>query len=303
VLTVREHVKRVHQIVGERLTLCTAPCFRESLEAVFRDRLALREKGTPWFMLPIFTCEALGGDVERAHHVAAGLEIGRIAAGCLDEWQDHDTEDALWQAIGPEQTVSLAVGMIALSLLAVAHLAKLGVQPASVLALQWEFELALLRMTEGQHADLSDDLALDDYETVAGAKSGALLRLGCRAGTLVAGASAEIAGCYGEFGYRLGILAQVWNDVRGLAGVLGKKDAEHRRALPILAALAVEPGPGGMEHHSESVRGQVGHLYTLLQLSLCHQRASEALARCPESGRLSCFLDEYDPGRLVETMG
>jgi hypothetical protein len=254
-------------------------------------------------MLPILTCEALGADLQPAHYVAAGLEIGRIAAGCLDEWQDHDTEGALWQAIGPEQTVSLSMGMIGLSLLTLNHLVDVGVEPALVVAVQREFEEALLQMSAGQHADLSGDLSLDDYETVAGAKSGALFRLGCRAGALIAGASAEVVGNYGDFGYNLGILVQVWNDVFGLAGIQGKNDTEHQRALPILAAKAVDQGLEETGYRPQSVGGQTGQLYTVLQLGLLYGRTSEALARCPASGKLPHFLDEYDPGRLAEMMG
>lgn len=241
--------------------------------------------------------------MERAYRVAAGLELGRIAAGCLDEWQDHDTVDALWQTIGPERTVNLAVGMIALSFLTVTRLADLGVEPALVLALRQEFETTLLQMSAGQHADLANDRSLDDYQAVAGAKSGALFSLGCRTGAVVAGASAETVERYGNFGYILGILVQVWNDVFGLAGLKGKKDAEQQRALPILASKAVDQGlePGG--YQPESIEGQTGQLYAVLQLGILHQRTAEALAKCPTAGSLPLFLDEYDPSRLVEIMG
>jgi geranylgeranyl pyrophosphate synthase len=298
-----EHVERVHQIVGDRLAQHAMDPFRAPLEAVFRDRLASGNRGTPWFMLPILTAEALGADLESAYHVAAGLEIGRIAAGCLDEWQDHDTQDALWQAIGPERTVSLATGMIALSLLAVNQLADRGVEPTLVLGLQREFEVALLRMSAGQYADLGDDLSLDDYEAVAGAKTGALLELGCWAGARVAGASAETAQLYGDFGYNLGLLAQVWNDIFGLAGHQGKSDVRQQRALSVLAALAVDTGLEQTEYQPQSVGRLAGDLYAVLQLGTLYQRTSEALARCPVAGSLPRFLDEYDPGRLAEMMG
>jgi geranylgeranyl pyrophosphate synthase len=300
---VREHIERVHQIVDEGLALCTETHFRESLRAALLDRLASEHGGMPWFMLPILTCEALGGNVEAAYNVAAGLEIGRIAAGCLDEWQDHDTEDALWRTIGPERTVSLATGMIALSFLALTHLADLGIEPAVILALQREFQVTLLHMSAGQYADLGDDLSLDGYEAVAEAKSGALFGLGCRAGAIVAGASAEIATRYCDFGCGLGVLAQVWNDLFGLVGVLGKNDAERQSALPVVAALAIDETQGGATHWQHSTEGQAGQLYSLLQLSLLHQRAAEALSRCPAPGGLGRFLEEYDPGRLVEMTG
>lgn len=287
----RKDVERVHQIIGERLAQYAEAPFRESLQAVFQDRLASEDKGIPWLMLPILTCEALGGEVEPAYHVAAGLEMGRIAAGCLDEWQDHDTEDALWQAIGPERTVSLATGMIALSFLTVGELGELGVDPALGQAVQREFALTLWHMSAGQYADLGDDLSLDRYEAVAGAKTATILQLGCRAGALFAGASPEVVGCYGELGYSLGLLIQVWNDLFGWVGHEGKNDAEQQRGLPILAALALGGGSDG---------GLAGRLYTVLQMGFLYQRASEALARCLAPGRLPRVLQQFDPARLAE---
>lgn len=248
-------------------------------------------------MLPIFVCEALGGDAEPAHHVAAALEIGRISAACLDEWLDQDTHGALWQTIGAEQTIVLATGMIALFQLSLSRLDDLERPSATVSILEREFALSLLHMCEGQYADLGDDLSLGDYEAVAGAKSGSLFRLGCRAGALVAEAPAEAAALYGDFGQALGILVQVWNDLQGLAGMEGKKDVEHRRALPILAALALEQG----EYEPHSAEGRSGELYALVQLQRLHERAAEALARCPGTGRLASFLDDYSPRHLRST--
>jgi geranylgeranyl pyrophosphate synthase len=230
------------------------------------------------------------------------MEIGRIAAGCLDEWQDQDTEDALWQAIGPKRTVSLAVGMIGLSFLALDRLVDEGMEPALAVDLRDEFGYTLLQMSAGQHMDLSGAVTLDNYEAVVGAKSGALFRLGCRAGALVAGASADVVRRYGEFGHNLGIIVQVWNDVFGLAGIHGKKDTERGRTLPILAAEAMQQGLGGAGYHPHSAEGEAGQLYTVLQLGILYERASEALARCPAPGKLSRFLEEYDPGRLAEMM-
>jgi len=114
-----EQVSAVYDIIRQSLALCRSepfPEFRRLVEKVVTDRTP-STKGLPWLLLPIFTCEALGGDPRQAHYVAAALEMGRIAAGCLDEWQDRDTDDALWQAVGAERTVSLSTGMIALALL------------------------------------------------------------------------------------------------------------------------------------------------------------------------------------------
>jgi geranylgeranyl pyrophosphate synthase len=297
-LSISEQVEIVHRIIGENLAFCRAalfPDFAGLLATVLDGRTPSPDRAS-WLVLPILTCEALEGDAKRAYHVAAALEIGRIAAGCLDEWQDQDTDDALWRTVGPAQTVNLATAMIGLSQLSLTRLADLGVEPALILDLQKEFSLTLLYMCEGQHADLSDRGSLTDYEKTVGAKTGSLLSLGCRAGAMVAEADTQSVASYGEFGYNLGVLAQVWNDFSGLVGSGGKRDVDHSRTLPILAALALD----GMHYQPDSAEGQAGQLYAVAQFQLLHQRTAEALARCPAPGRLTSFLDVYSIGHLLQ---
>ena len=297
-LTVDEHVQIVHQIIQENMAMKSGmpfSGFRQLLAKALADRAPATDS-LPWLMLPIFVGEALNGDADRAHHVAAALEIGRVAAGCLDDWQDQDTDNALWRSLGPARTVNLAVGMLPLSFLALSRLSDLGVEPSLVLNLHEEFHRTLLEMSAGQDADLSNDLTLHDYEQVAGAKSGSLFSLGCRAGAMVAGAPPDVIGQYGNFGYNLGIVAQMWNDLEGLAGLQGKGDANQQRSLPIVTMQTIER----MEPGSSPEEAPVGSLYTLVRLQIFHQRATEALARCPEEGRLGLFLDNYSTRRLVE---
>jgi geranylgeranyl pyrophosphate synthase len=297
-LTIDQHVQAVYRIMTESVEIGRKdlfPDFYELLEAVFHERMPATGS-PPWLMLPILTCEALGGNEDQAQHVAAALEIGRIAAGCLDEWQDLDTDDALWRAVGAERTVSLATAMIGLSFLTLSRLSDLDAPANVVLELEREFALTLLQMSGGQHADLGDNLSLDDYETVAGAKSGTLFQLGCRTGALIASATKETADLYGDYGYHLGVLIQMWNDFQGLAGVKGKMDAERKRALPVVATAALDDA----EYDRRSVEGQVGDLYALVRLQAYHQRATDALDRCPAPGRLPLFLDVYSTRHLVE---
>ena len=298
-LTIDEHIQAVHQIIQEHVALTRAvpfPGFHRLIAKVLADR-APSEDSLPWLLLPIFVCEALGADVSLAHHVAAALEVGRIAAGCLDEWQDQDTDDALWRTVGPARTVNLAFGMLPLSFLALSHLSDLGVAPSLVLELHEEFHRTVLEMSAGQDADLGDDLSLNEYEEVVGAKSGSLFRLGCRAGAMVADAPVQVVAQYGDFGYNLGIVAQMWNDLQGLAGVRGKGDVEQQRSLPILAAQAIEE----MRPDRVSESRRAGPLYALVRIQIFHGRAAESLARCPEAGRLPLFLDAYGMDYVVET--
>jgi farnesyl diphosphate synthase len=294
--SIREHVEVTYQTIAETLHLWRGDRtseLSELLEAALEERRPAGDR-PPWLALPIFVCEALAADLGPAYYVAAGLELGRVAAGCLDEWQDQDTDGALWQTMGPAQMINLATAMIALSHLSVTRLADLDLDPALILSLQDEFSLTLLRMSQGQHADLSGSVDLDSYAEVAAAKSGSLLRLGCRAGAMVAGAAAEDVTRFGDFGQALGILAQAWNDLYGITGAGGKRDVEQSRSLPILATSALDPA----QYEPGSASGQVGQLYALTQIQLLHRRAAEALSRCPAPGRLGLFLDAYSFDRL-----
>jgi len=282
--------------------------FRGVLEGLLAQTVArLNTKPLPWLTLPILTCEALTDAhhcVEAARHIAAAWELGNLAAAYLDAWQDQDTDGALWQEIGPERTVNFAVGLIALSFLSLSHLDRLSFPASRIMELQREFQLTLLRMVEGQHVDLQDDLTLNDCQKVAAAKSGSLFRLGCWAGAVAAGSTPEIASRYGDFGHNLGLLIQAWNDIYGLTGAMGKKDIGHRRTVPIVAALALDADQArDQETLLQSPEGRAGELYALAQVGLLHEQAAEALAHCSAPGRLSLFLDAYSIGRHLNIRG
>jgi geranylgeranyl pyrophosphate synthase len=312
---VREHVAKTCQVMLDSAAFCAAGVsgFRNLVVKVLTDRarrLTALAGGPfpPWLALPILTGEAVAGEAEvnealfqALYGVAAAWELGNLAATCLDAWQDEDTDEALWREIGPQLAVNLSVGLIALSLRTLTHLAEKDlVGLPAVLELKQGFEDTLLSMAQGQHADLSDDLTLDEYTTVVAAKTGSLFRLACWSGAVVTGASADVAGRYGAFGQALGLLIQAWNDMYGLEGVLGKRDQGHRRTLPILATMALAGRSAGQSPMSPTdALEQGGRLYAVMQAALLYQQAMEALACCPAPGRLARFLDAYEPEMLV----
>lgn len=305
----RAYLEQACRAMLDSLAFCPGdlPGFRALAEKVLTARVAStldRASGASvrWLALPILTCEALGNEdrLPAACQVAAAWELGNLAAGCLDAWQDEDTEDAVWQWAGPKQAINLAVGLIGLSFAVLSGLAEKALLPApDALTLKAGFERTLVRMAAGQHADLADDLALEDYEGVARAKTGSVFRLGGWAGAVAAGAAPGVAEQYGAFGEELGLLIQTWNDLYGLQGALGKQDVGHRRTLPILAALEIADDGTPAGELARSAQGQSGQFYALVQAGILHQHAAAALDRCPAVGRLSLFLDAYSVERLV----
>lgn len=311
----REHVAKTCQVMMDSIAFCVdgTSGFRDLAAQALADRtsrLIAQAGGSfpPWLTLPILSFQAAaGGDgakkvsLPAVYYAAAAWELGNMAAACLDAWQDGDTDDALWREIDPRLVVNLSLGLTAFSLRTLACLADNDLLPlAMVLKLKRGFENTLVRMVQGQHADLSDDLTLDDYAAVAAAKSGSLFRLACWSGAVIAGAAAGVADQYGAFGEALGLLIQAWNDLYGMEGALGKRDVGHRRTLPILAALALaKQREDQADLPAATALAQGGKLYAVMQAALLHQQATEALAGCPAPGHLSLFLDAYAPDVFV----
>lgn len=305
----RAYLEQACRAMLDSLAFCPSnlPGFRALAEKVITARVAstldrVAGPDLPWLALPILTCEALGSmdRLPASCHVAAAWELGNLAAGCLDAWQDEDTEDAVWQWAGPKRAVNLAVGLIGMSFAALSELATNELLPMpDALTLKAGFERTLVRMAAGQHADLADDLALGAYENVARAKTGSVFRLGGWAGAVAGGAGLDTAERYGDFGEEFGLLVQAWNDLYGLQGALGKQDVGHRRTLPILAALEIGDDGTPAGELTRSAQGQSGQIYALMQAGILHEHAAAALDRCPAAGRLSLFLDTYSVERLA----
>ena len=305
-----KYVDQICQVMRDSLALCPdePPGWRALATTAVAEQTSRLQRSArgpypPWLTLPILVYEAVAGEerLQPAYHVAAAWELGNVAAAQLDAWQDQDTDGALWQRTGPGRAVNLSVGLIGLTFRILSNLVETELLPATVVVeLQRGFAETLLHMVAGQHADLGDDLSLEDYQAVAVAKTGSLFRLGGWSGAVVAGASKEAAERYGAFGEALGLLIQAWNDLYGLEGALGKQDVGHQRSLPILAAQAMANGDEPPDQALiDSAQGRGGRLYTLVHAELLHQQTSDALDLCPAPGRLLLFLDSYSTKRLL----
>ncbi len=80
------------------------------------------------------------------------------------------------------------------------------------------------------------------YWQIAAAKSGAFFELGCRAGALLGDLTPEDIAPYAEYGWHLGLLIQIANDLAGLLNEDGSSDLIHRKpTLPVIYAFSVAP--------------------------------------------------------------
>jgi geranylgeranyl pyrophosphate synthase len=273
-------------------------------------RRVMRHPENTTLALLLYTAEAAGSPIEPAIHAGVGLELAGIAARILDECIDHDTEDALWTKLGTDQTILLANGLMALALLSIGHLQEHGISGALAAKIQAEFELTWFRMCQGQHKELiasADDISLDDYWEIAGAKAGELCAFATKVSAMLA-RSPDVE-AYAAFGYHLGVLIQIMNDLQGLQNWRGKRDIGQRLTLPIIYALSTLPSQERCQlrlllaeaTHDDNASAAARELieqskalqFGLVQAQVCRTRAAQSLGRCPPT--LLHLLDVWFP--------
>jgi geranylgeranyl diphosphate synthase type I len=187
-----------------------------------------------WSRLVWTCCGAAGTDQMVAVPVAAAIEIFMVALDILDDAEDGE-ESPLDSLLGPARALNASTGLLLLaqqSLLNIAH-----GPPSLHLLLS-----AGLRACSGQDADLTPAAGqrpdLNQALEVAGAKSATLVAAICQIGALCAGADAVMQARYAQFGWCLGMVAQLFNDIVALApDAVGKTDiALGRPTLPLVYA-------------------------------------------------------------------
>jgi len=192
--------------------------------------------GTPnvrWARLVWTCCTAAGGTWERAIPVSAAVEIFLTALDVLDDVEDGEVTP-LHTNLGGARTLNVSTGLLLLaqqSLLDDAGPIAAGiVQRAGLIA------------CAGQHADLAPvehrRPNLNESLAVTAEKSASLVAAVCRLGALHAGARAPLQELYAHYGWCLGMVLQLVNDIAAIKpGTDGKTDALlERPTLPLTHA-------------------------------------------------------------------
>lgn len=207
------------------------------MRAVLDAAQVSERAGFPITFLPLLTCQAVCNTPEPAIPVAAAWRTLVIAAKLLDDVEDGDVQRIDSSAVAQPQVINLATGFFAMTSLALSKL------PASVvLDLQTDFNQTILFAASGQHADLDPhaDLSLEQYFEIMAAKSGACFALAARAGARCATTDATEIARYDQFGYNVGLIVQLIDDLMGLRLTGAQGDiATCQRTLPIRYAFAV----------------------------------------------------------------
>ena len=215
--------------------------------------------------LALASCEALGGDFQKALPVAASVELiynftlihGDVQAGRADPGD----RPSVWWVWGPAQAINAGDGLHALGRTTMMRLGQKDVPADRVLKAVRSLDMACLTLCEGQYMDLQfqDQMMVTTaaYMDMIGRKAGALAACAAESGALTAGAGDEACGRLEQLGRNLGMAWQIARDIDDLWGEHGdgmtpSNVLNKKKSLPLVHTL---------ENSSVSVKRELGSIY------------------------------------------
>jgi len=206
-------------------------------------------------LLLLFTCYACGGQWEKVLSAAAAVELLHNFSLIHDDVEDQSKvrrgQPSVWMKWGLSQAINSGDAMFASvfkTILAQTNNfdSDTSLKAGDILA------DTCLRLVEGQFLDIANQgknsITIDDYWTMIGGKTAALIGCCTRLGALLAGVSSQQQEYLYQFGYHLGLLFQVQDDLMGIWGDENEMGKSHqsdliqkKMTLPVLYGLKLSP--------------------------------------------------------------
>jgi len=224
--------------------------------------------------LCLFTCDALGGDIEKALPAAVSLELIHNFSLIHDEIQDSDEirhhRPTLWNVWGVPK--ALFAGNVMRVLADRSMSTMLSDDPKLLSVSSSIVSEACLEMIEGQYMDISfeggNPITVDQYMKMISHKTGALLRSSVHIGAIIGSRDGREAGIFREIGVKLGFMFQIRDDILGTWGEttstgkpVGSDIRRKKNTLPIIHAR---------ETQAQTYKKEISELYSLESLEDHH---------------------------------
>ncbi len=153
--------------------------------------------------------------------VGVAVECFVCALDLLDDVEDED-QTPIVRELGIPRTLNVSTTLLMLAQQALLSLTQQSIPIERVLLLLDVLQSSALHATVGQHRDLlaeqrsAHDMTEEECIEIAAGKAGAIMRLACLMGALLADADETLCDLFGEMGELLGIAHQLDNDSHDL---------------------------------------------------------------------------------------
>jgi geranylgeranyl diphosphate synthase, type I len=219
---------------------------------LLRPKLLLLSYELAWEQGQTPPTNPLAFSLRPALPAAAAIELAHNFTLLHDDIQDGDVErrhrPTVWSVWGIPQAILVGDALHALTRLHLWRVLEEGVEPATALNLAKLFDTTILKLTEGQHLDMSfeeqQEVSLSSYEEMISRKTALLMSCATEMGAILGTNNQEIIESLARFGHALGLAFQVRDDMLGVwateaeSGKLPLGDIYRRKkSLPILHAF------------------------------------------------------------------
>jgi len=205
--------------------------------------------------LALVAAEACGADVDSGLPAAVAIELVHNFSLVHDDVIDGDRErrhrPTVWAQFGVGTAIITGDALVILAMeVLLEHANPFAARAAAELA------RATQAMTSGQADDMAFEtrpiVSLEECLLMEERKTGALLSCASAMGAILAGAPADTVQALRDYGRHLGLAFQAVDDLLGIWGdpaVTGKPVGsdlrQHKKTLPVVAALAAADGMAG----------------------------------------------------------
>jgi geranylgeranyl diphosphate synthase, type I len=276
------------------------PLLADLVDRTLSTVSASGESSPPSVTVPLDVYEALSGSWQPAVPLAAAATLIYLGADILDNVADRELP-TIWNGWSIDEiilsgaTLISSLSYLALDLLRERH----GVSAGRLYLLAQRMASATWAMAGGQLQDIhqpGDSVAAEAVEAGVALKSGAEMRMHAGVAASLAVDDRAIVTAYEEYGYALGIAAQLRSDCSDIWGSTPSADLTNgRQTLPIVHALAALSGvqhtnllavlkrarsdPGCHKEVAAQLAAAGGLKYAALQVELWVGLGTEALRR------------------------
>lgn len=168
-------------------------------------------------IMSLLVCEAISGSYKQAMPLALAVELIHNYSLIHDDIADRDEDrrgrPTVWKLWG--DGIAINTGSV-LHTLAYQVLGTLDLPPKKIIEIYQHVTKTSLRLSEGQHWDISyereTDVTEEMYLNMIDGKTAALLECATRMGAMVATDDQRLINAYGSFGRHLGLAFQIRDD-------------------------------------------------------------------------------------------
>ncbi|MEO8972317.1 MAG: polyprenyl synthetase family protein [Ktedonobacteraceae bacterium] len=254
-------------LLRERLHLMLAtlhPLLKSDVQQVLEDKgkllyqpdksISLALPPGNWALLPLLIAQHVNPVIKDAvvSSIGVAIECFVCALDLLDDVEDEDQTPVV-QKLGVARTLNVSTTLLMLAQQALLSLALQHIPCDRVFLLLDTLLSSVLHATAGQHRDLlaeqrpAKDMTDEECIEIAAGKAGAIMRLACMIGALLADADETLCIQFGEMGELLGIAHQLDNDSHDLYYLLQAQTS---------TGDAVDPGTVTHSVKSDLARGK-----------------------------------------------